>query len=235
MDFKNRVALVTGGSGALGSAVVIDLLGSGARVVATYTSGIAWRKLQEQAGARREQLEGVSVDLTRGADVGAVIAELKERWGRLDFLVAAAGGFAVGKSYDTDDATWDRMFNINFRTLVNALRPVVPIMMAQNFGRIVSVSSGAILSGAGAGIAAYVISKVAVQRLTEILAEELRSFDIRCFSVLPGTMDTEANRRAMPEADFSQWVTTHRVAEVIHGLLQSAAGSKQPVTVPVLR
>lgn len=234
MDFENRQALLTGGTGALGSMVALDLARSGARVTVTYTSGIEWRKLQDRAGADRDRLLGVSVDLTRAADVTAVVNEMRQRAGRIDFLVAVAGGFAAGKSWETDDAAWDRMLNINLRTLINVVRPVAPIMIAQRFGCIISVSSGAILGGTGAGIAAYAVSKTAVRQLTEILAEELKPFGIRCHSILPGTMDTEANRRAMPGADRSAWVKPDRVAQIMHELLKSPETADRSVAVPVL-
>mgnify|MGYP001301577773 CR=1 FL=1 len=234
VDFQNRVALVTGGTGALGSAVALNLLKSGARVAVTYTSEVEWRTLTGQVAEDEERLEGLRVDLTSPAEVDSAIQGLKSRRGRVDFLVAAAGGFAAGKSFQTDEAAWDRMWNLNLKTLVNALRAVVPAMAAQNFGRIVTVSSGAILGQPGAGIAAYAISKSAVRQLSEILAEELKGLDIAVHCVLPGTMDTPPNRRAMPDADFSKWVKVERVAAVIHELLLSVPDSPNPLAVPVL-
>ena len=96
-----------------------------------------------------------------------------------------------------------------------------------------TVSSGALLNGPGAGIAAYAVSKAAVRHLSEILAEEVKGYNIRIYCLMPGTMDTEANRRAMPDADPSQWVKTEQVARVVHGLLADAADS--PLVVPVVQ
>ncbi|MGH9454515.1 MAG: SDR family NAD(P)-dependent oxidoreductase, partial [Terriglobia bacterium] len=206
MNFLNRVALVTGGTGALGSVVALDLLKSGARVAVTYTSEAEWRALSGRAEEDQERLEGLRVDLTSQPEVDSAVQGLKGRRGRIDFLIAAAGGFAAGKSYQTDEATWDRMLKLNLKTLVNVLRAAVPAMVAQNFGRVVTISSGAILENPGAGIAAYGVSKGAVRQLSEILAEELKGLDISVHCVMPGTMDTPANRRAMPGVDFSKWV-----------------------------
>jgi NAD(P)-dependent dehydrogenase (short-subunit alcohol dehydrogenase family) len=125
------------------------------------------------------------------------------------------------------------MLEINLLSLVRALRAVVPVMVKQNYGRIVTVSSGAILRGGGAGIAAYAVSKGAVRHLTEILAEELKGRDIRAHCVLPGTMDTEANRRAMPGADRSKWVKPEQVARVIRLLLSDEMSAVRSVAVPV--
>jgi NAD(P)-dependent dehydrogenase (short-subunit alcohol dehydrogenase family) len=234
MDFKNRTALVTGGTGALGGAVTLDLLAGGARVVVPYRSEEDWAALKLLAGALQQNLWGTRVDLTRADEVEQFASQVRERWHRIDLLVAVAGGFAAGRSYETEEGTWDRMFNLNLRTLILCLRAVVPGIIEQNFGRIVTVSSGAILRGGGAGIAAYAVSKGAVRQLTEILADELQSHDIRVHCVMPGTMDTEANRRAMPKADFAKWVKTEDVARVIHFLLSDDSRAVRSVAVPVL-
>jgi len=233
VDFDNRVALITGGTGALGNTIALDLLRSGALVTVTYTSGLEWRKLQKRAADLEARLDGVSVDLTRAGDVALVIRDLVNRYGHIDFLLCLAGGFAAGKVDETDEATWDRMLNLNLRTLTSVLRSLIPRMIAKNFGRIVTVSSGAILEGGGAGMTAFAVAKGAVRQLSELLAQEVKGHDIRVFCVMPGTMDTEANRRSMPEADFSGWVKTETVAGVIHDLLKDG-GDHTPVVVPVL-
>lgn len=232
MDFQNRVALVTGGTGALGSAVVLDLLASGAQVAVPYIADREWQELLARAGAWRERLEGQHVDLTNSSEAEFWLRSVQERRGRVDFLLAIAGGFAAGKVYETSDDVWDLMLKLNLWSLVCVLRPVLPIMMRQNFGRIVAVSSGAILDRPGAGVAAYAVSKAAVRQLSEVVSEEVKAHDIRVHCLMPGTMDTEANRRAMPGADRSQWVTTGEVASVIHRLLLDDA--RTPVVVPVL-
>jgi len=234
MDFQGRVAIVTGGTGALGSAVTFDLLESGARVAVPYVTEKDWAALQSRAGAARERLWGAQVDLTKASAVERFIADIAERWARIDFLVCIAGGFAAGKVHETTEETWDHMFDLNLRTVYLALHAVVPAMIKQNFGRIVTISSGAILNGGGAGIAAYAVSKGAVRQLTEILASELKDYDIHAHCVMPGTMDTAANRRAMPQADFSKWVKTEDVARVIHFLLSEDARAVRSVVVPVL-
>jgi len=234
VDFENRVAIVTGGTGALGSAVTLELLQSGARVAATYITDEEWTALNRRAGDYRDRLWGAKVDLTSAMALDRFVADNVERWGRVDFLLCIAGGFAVGKVYQTSEETWDRMLGLNLKTVFLAARSVVPVMIRQNFGRIVTVSSGAILRGGGAGMAAYAVSKGADRQLTEILAEELKDHDIRVHSIMPGTMDTEANRRAMPTADFSKWVKTEEVARVIHFLLSDNARAVRSVVVPVL-
>jgi len=234
MDFQGRVAVVTGGTGALGSAVAIDLAESGARVAIPYTADEHWAALESRAGALSEQLWGANADLTSAAAADRFVSDIAERWGRVDFLVCTAGGFAAGKIHETSEEAWNCMFDLNLRTVYLAVHAAVPVMIQQNFGRIITTSSGAILNGSGAGIAAYAISKGAVRQFTEILASELKAYDIHAHCILPGTMDTEANRRDMPKADFSQWVSTADVARVIHFLLSDAARAVRSVAVPVL-
>jgi NAD(P)-dependent dehydrogenase (short-subunit alcohol dehydrogenase family) len=236
MDFQDSVAFVTGGTGALGSAVVLDLLTSGARVAAPYTVETEWHHLESRAsetGAPSRSLRGIPVDLTEAEEVGTAVRSVHEAFGRIDFLLALAGGFAWGKSYETSEAAWHRMMDLNLKTLVSVLGPVIRVMLKQKSGRVITVASGALLSGPGAGIAAYAVSKGAVRQLTEILAEEVQDYNIRVHCLLPGTMDTPANRRALPDADPARWVKTGEVARVVHRLLLEEAAT--PVLVPVLQ
>ena len=234
MEFRDRAAVITGGTGALGRAVVLDLLSSGATVAVPYHGEKGWESLRAAAGEHAGRLAGSPVDLSDAAAVDRFMAGVLERSKRLDFLVCVAGGFAAGRSFETDDGAWDRMLDLNLLSVVRTLRRTVPAMVRQNFGRIVTVSSGAILKGGGAGMAAYAVSKGAVTQLTEILAQEIGAYNIRAHAVLPGTMDTEANRKAMPQADYSKWVKTEDVARVIHFLLSDQSHAVRSVAVPVL-
>lgn len=234
VDFKDRIAVITGGTGALGQSVAMDLLKNGASVAVPYIEENGWKSLQTAAGEFSGRLTGGLVDLRKSSEVEHFIANVLEEHGRLDFLVCVAGGFAAGKSFESDDPSWEHMLDLNLMSAVRMLRPAVPVMVRQNFGRIVTVSSGAILKGGGAGIAPYAVSKGAVLQLTEILARELEKFDVRAHCVLPGTMDTPANRKAMPKADFSKWVRTEDVARVIHFLLSDESRAVRSVAVPAL-
>ena len=234
MEFGNRVALVTGGTGALGSAVTLELLRCGARVAVSYRSAGEWEKLRQKAAEHGQNLFGQQTDLTRNDEVNRLVQEVCSRWNRIDFFIALAGAFAAGKSYESDDESWERMLDLNLKSLTVPLRAIVPVMVRQNFGRIVTTSSGSILRGGGAGIAAYAISKGAVRQLSEILADELASFDIHVHCIMPGTMDTEANRRSMPKADFSKWVKTEDVAQTIRSLLSEETRAVRSAVVPIL-
>jgi NAD(P)-dependent dehydrogenase (short-subunit alcohol dehydrogenase family) len=234
VDFKDRVAVITGGTGALGHAVTLDLLKDGAHVAVPYLGGSSWESLREAAGELSDRLAGESVDLRNSSSIEGFVSNVLKNHGRVDFLVCVAGGFAAGKSFETDDQAWDHMLDLNLMSVVRMLRPVVPVMVRQNFGRIVTVSSGSILKGGGVGIAPYAVSKGAVLQLTEILAQELEKYDVRAHCILPGTMDTVANRKAMPKADFSKWVRTEDVTKVIHFLLSDQSRAVRNVAMPVL-
>ena len=234
VDFKDRVAIITGGTGALGRAVTLDMLKSGAKVAVPYHGEKGWESLQTAAGEFSARLTGEPVDLSKSAEVDRFVAHVLEQNTRLDYLVCVAGGFAAGKSFESDDKAWTHMLDLNLMSVVRMLRVVAPVMLRQNFGRIVTISSGSILKGGGAGIAPYAVSKGGVVQLTEILAQELEKYDIRAHCILPATMDTEANREAMPKADFSKWVRTDDVAKVIHFLLSDQSRAVRNVTVPVL-
>jgi NAD(P)-dependent dehydrogenase (short-subunit alcohol dehydrogenase family) len=234
MDFEHRVAVVTGGTGALGRAVVLDLLRAGAQVAVPYLQEDGWKELRALAAEHAGRLTGGSVDLTKASEVDRFIQDTAAPGGRLDFLICLAGGFAAGKSFESDERSWERMLNLNLRSVFLLLQPVIPIMIGRNFGRIITVSSGAILRGGGAGMAAYAVTKGAVKQLTEILARELDGYDIRAHCVMPGTMDTAANRQAMPKADHARWVKTEDVAQVIHFLLGDQARAVRSAVVPIL-
>jgi NAD(P)-dependent dehydrogenase (short-subunit alcohol dehydrogenase family) len=234
MDLQDRVAIVTGGTGALGSAVAVDLLQRGVKVAVPYMAEPQWKALQSRAGKDSVNLWGSKVDLTQAADVKQFAGQVIEHWKRIDFLVCIAGGFAAGKIHETSEESWDLMFNVNLRSVYLAVRAVVPQMIQQSFGRVITTSSAAILNGGGAGIAAYAISKGAMRQLTEILAAELNEHNIHAHCILPGTMDTEANRRDMPKSDFSTWVKVEDVANVVRFLLSDDARSIRSVAVPVL-
>jgi NAD(P)-dependent dehydrogenase (short-subunit alcohol dehydrogenase family) len=234
MVVQDPVAIVTGGTGALGSAVVLDLVTRGVRVAVPYNADEHWSALESRAGAARQWLWGGKADFTQASEVERFVAAVAARWTRIDFLVCVAGGFTMGKIHEAPVESWDRMFDLNLRSVYLASRAVIPTMIQQNWGRIVTVSSGAILDGGGAGMAAYAVSKGAVRHFTEILASELKAYNIHAHCILPGTMDTEANRRDMPKADFSQWVSTKDVARVIRFLLSDDAKAVRGVAIPVL-
>jgi NAD(P)-dependent dehydrogenase (short-subunit alcohol dehydrogenase family) len=141
---------------------------------------------------------------------------------RLDALVNTVGGFAGGALLDTEERAWDGMLTLNLRSAYLCCRAALPPMLAAGRGRIVNVASRSVVPPTG-GFVAYTVSKAGVIALTQALAHEVRARGVTVNAVLPSTMDTEANRRAMPDADRSGWVTPDSVARAILFLMSDAA------------
>jgi len=227
-----RVAVVTGGSGALGQSVVLRFLHDGAAVAVPWIVPEEWETLRSRAGDGAARLHGALVDGTDESAFSAFVADVLARHQRLDVLVNTVGGFAGGDLASTSLAEWRRMLDLNLTSAVIGCRAVLPAMRAARRGRIVNVASRAVVPPLG-GFIAYTVSKSAVIALTQALAQEERSHGIAVNAVLPSTMDTPANRGAMPDADRSGWVTTEAVADVIAFLVSDAAGAVSGATVAV--
>jgi NAD(P)-dependent dehydrogenase (short-subunit alcohol dehydrogenase family) len=227
-----RVAVVTGGSGALGQSVVLRFLHDGAAVAVPWIVPEEWETLRSRAGDGAARLHGARVDGTNEGAFAAFVADVLARHQRLDVLVNTVGGFAGGDLASTSLVEWRRMLDLNLTSAVIGCRAVLPAMRAARRGRIVNVASRAVVPPLG-GFIAYTVSKSAVIALTQALAQEERPHGIAVNAVLPSTMDTPANRRDMPNADRSGWVSTDAVADVIAYLASDAAGAVSGATVAV--
>lgn len=178
-------------------------------------------------------MQYVTADLTDEQAVADCVAEIVARYGRIDILINVAGGFKMGTPvHETPLQTWEFMLNLNARTVFLMSRAVIPHLLAQEKGKIVSVAARAGLEGA-ANMAPYVVSKSAVIRLTESMAAELKDHNINVNCILPGTIDTPQNREAMPKANFDKWVAPAALADVILFLASDAARAVQGAAVPV--
>jgi NAD(P)-dependent dehydrogenase (short-subunit alcohol dehydrogenase family) len=220
---QGRVVLVTGGTGALGSAVARGAVEAGATAVVTYRDAHDLDALRARIpGGARERLHGAQADVTDGPSVGRLVTEVTARHGRLDVLINAVGGFAGGDLLGTEERGWDRMLSLNLRSVYLCCRAALPAMLGTGRGRIVNVASRSIVPPTG-GFIAYTVAKSGVIALTQALAHEVRGRGVTVNAVLPSTMDTEANRRAMPAADRSAWVAPESVARAILFLASDAA------------
>jgi NAD(P)-dependent dehydrogenase (short-subunit alcohol dehydrogenase family) len=220
---RDQVVLVTGGTGALGAAVTLAALGAGATAVATYRDARDRDALAARVPASdRERLHAVKADVTDADGVRRLFDEVAARQPRLDALVNTVGGFAGGALLATDERAWDAMLTLNLRSAYLCCRAALPAMLAAGRGRIVNVASRSVVPPAG-GFIAYTVSKAGVIALTQALAHEVRGRGVTVNAVLPSTMDTEANRRAMPDADRSGWVRPDSVARAILFLASDAA------------
>ena len=231
--FTGRVALVTGGTGALGRAVSLAFLEEGATVLVTYRRSEELDALRAAAGEAGPRLLGDAVDVTDEAAAGRVVTGLRERHGRLDVLVNCVGAYAGGAKLWEDDAkTLDRMLALNLRSGWVVARACVPLMLEAGRGAIVNIASrSALVHGAGEG--AYAASKAAALALFDSLAAELKGSGVRVNSVLPSLIDTEANRKAMPKSDFSTWPKPEEIARVILFLCSDDAKLVHGAAIPV--
>jgi NAD(P)-dependent dehydrogenase (short-subunit alcohol dehydrogenase family) len=231
---RGRVAVVTGGTGALGQAIVARCLAAGAASV-----WVPWVVEAEHTALRARfgtdapgRVEARKVDVLDESAITAFAGEVVAKAGRLDVLVNTVGGFAGGDLASTSVADWERMLRLNLTSAFVACRAVLPHMARARYGRIVNIASRAVVPPAG-GFIGYTVSKAGVITLTQALAQEVRAQGITVNAVLPSTMDTPANRAAMPDADRSGWVTTDQVAAVVAFLAGDDAGALTGGAVPV--
>jgi len=228
-----RVAIVAGGTGALGQSICLAFLSTGVTVCVPYAVPEETDALRARlAPAEAPRLDPAPCDVTDEAAVNRFVAGVLERHGRVDVLVNAVGGFAGGDLASTSVAEWNRMLTLNLNTAMLGCRAVLPAMTRAGRGRIVNIASRAVVPPAG-GFIAYTVAKSAVITLTQALAQEVRAHGITVNAVLPSTMDTPANRRAMPDADRSSWVSTDAVALVVTFLASDAAEAVSGAAVPV--
>ncbi len=230
MPFSDKTLIVTGGAGALGRALVHHFAGQGARVAVLDYSDDVIKRAFPQCPA--DQLH-LSCDLTRREDCQKAVDQVVGRWGQVDMLANIAGGFEMGEPvHNTSDKTWDFLFNLNSRSILNMSAAVIPLFLAQQSGKVVNVAAGPGLSGPPL-MGAYAASKAAVMRLTESMAMELREHNINVNAIMPSMIDTPRNRADMPDADFSKWVRPEDIAKVVAFLCSDDAAVIHGATVPV--
>ncbi len=224
-DFEDRVVLITGASGGLGRAVRDAFLAAGAAVVAVG------RSIDEDC--RQPNCLSVAADLTSVEGARSVVDQALQRAKRLDVLVHVMGGFAGGPTVaETDEATWDRMMALNLRSAFLVTRAALAPMISAGYGRIVAVGSRTGVEPT-AGLGAYGVSKAGLNSLVQTIAEEVKGQGITANVVLPSIIDTPANRKAMPKADFSKWVTAEAVTRQILWLSSEEAGEINGALIPM--
>ena len=212
---KSKVVLVAGGTGGLGRAVSLAFLQEDTHVIVTYKKEEEFDALKNLAVGNEFQLDGYDVDVINEAEVDKLVEGIVARYGRLDAMVNTVGGYAGGlKLWQLDTKVFDQMLALNLRTGFALSRAAVRVMLKQGSGAIVNIASKAALDHE-AGAAAYAASKAAAVAMIDALAEDLKGTGIRVNSVLPSIIDTEANRKAMPKADFTKWPKPEDIASVI--------------------
>lgn len=226
--------IVTGGAGNIGQAVTRAFLSAGARVaVPFYKTDLpdALDALKSEFGG--ERLLSFALDLTTERGATAAIHEVVEWTGRLDAVAHMVGGYRGGANLaDTAVEVWDRMMDLNLKSAFLVARAAIPEMIRTEGGSLVFVSSRAALHNRR-GHAAYAVAKSALITLVEAIAEEYRDRGIRANAVLPNIVDTEDNRRAMPDAVGDAWTAPEEIARIILFLASGQATVVNGAAIPV--
>jgi NAD(P)-dependent dehydrogenase (short-subunit alcohol dehydrogenase family) len=218
----NGRVLITGAAGALGRSVVKRFLDDGERVLAVDAVEGALAELTALFAS--DALAVRRVDLTSTEEVERLFVETEEESGIPGKVVHLVGGFRWARFADLTDRDWKYLLDLNLETTFRIFRECARRFERAGGGVVIAVSSPAGLQG-DAGVGGYAAAKAGVLRMVESLAREMAPFGGRANAILPGTMDTPANRAGMPDADPAQWVTTDAVAEVIHYLTTPAASA----------
>jgi NAD(P)-dependent dehydrogenase (short-subunit alcohol dehydrogenase family) len=223
--------IVSGGAGALGRAVVTALLEAGGRVAVPYRSAAGWDALRAELGAGGS-LWGGPADLADPASAAAFVDQAASWLGGLDGVAALAGAYAGSATLEAAPVReWEDMLRANVATTYGVCRAALPHLLTRG-GSVVTVGSRLAEAG-GSGAAAYAVSKAAVVALTRVLALENRDRGVRFNCVMPGIIDTAANRKAMPGADESAWTPPAAIARVIAFLLSPASAAVSGAVMPV--
>lgn len=221
-----KVAIVTGADGGVGRSVTQGLLEAGATVVGTS------RKIHASDFDHR-LFNAIPADISSKDGAVGLIAQVSSRFRRLDLLVHTVGGFAGGQPVvDTDDETFQRMLDLNLKPLLNILRAAIPPLRQSGTGCVIAVGSRAALEP-GPRVGAYSASKAAVFSIIKTVVLENNDAGLRANVILPGAIDTPANRKSNPDADFSKWVRPAAIASLITWLAGDAGRNVNGAAIPI--
>jgi 3-oxoacyl-[acyl-carrier protein] reductase len=218
---KGKVVLITGGAGALGQTVVPAFVSTGASVI-----------LGDLHPLQAPGVTALKADFTDQTQVRGLVDEVIRTSGRLDALINLVGGFATGRVVETDVSLWQRMLTMNLTSAFLVSQAVLPHMLKRGQGRIVHVAARAAIEPF-AGAAAYIVSKAGLIGLIRTLSTELEGSGVTVNAVLPSTIDTPANRKAMPAADPSKWTRPDSIAQALAFLASDAASQINGALIPI--
>lgn len=221
MEMKGKVVLITGGAGALGQTVVPAFVATGASVV-----------LGDLNPVQMPDVATLKADFTDQTQVRALVDQVIRTTGRLDALINLVGGFGTGRAVETDVSLWQRMLAMNLTSAFLLSQAVLPSMLQKGQGRIVHVAARAALEPF-VGAAAYIVSKAGLIGLVRTLSSELEGSGVTVNAVLPSTIDTPANRRAMPAADPSKWARPDAIAHALTFLASDSASQISGALIPI--
>ncbi len=222
-DFSDKVIVITGGTGALGRVLTKSFLNYNSKtIVVTYRSEKEMLELKTELGNLFERplnmsttIEFTKVDVTRDDETKRSISNIVERHGQIHALINVVGSYIGGKSVtQLDESEWDKMISINLKSAFLISKHVIPVMVANNYGKLVHVASKTGLVSNGYD-SAYAASKAGLIRFVESAYQEVKKSNININCILPTILDTESNRKDMPNADFSKWIKLEDLSKVI--------------------
>jgi NAD(P)-dependent dehydrogenase (short-subunit alcohol dehydrogenase family) len=230
---RDKVVLITGATGALGSAIVHEFAQTEALLALTSRSPQKLKQLAAEIGLTEERVFSVTGDVTQADQVEDVMAAVAAHFGRVDVLLNTVGGWSGGQPVEkTSVEEWNQMLTLNLHSAFLLSRAVLPTMLEAGWGRIVHVSSKTAVEPR-AKVAGYAVSKMGVITLTEVIAAEVKGTGVTANVILPSIIDTPANRASMPKADPGKWVPPERIATTMRFLCSDAAASINGARLPV--
>lgn len=224
---KGKIVLITGANGGLGTEVTNSFLEAGATVV-----GVS--RTIRQGDFANQNFAAFSADITQSKATEDLVSRTVARFGRIDALVHVTGGFAAAKIHETDDETWTKMRDLNLSSAFYISREVIKAMRQSGGGRLIAIGSLAAVEP-HASLGAYATFKSALTMLYRTIALENQDKNITANVILPGTMDTPANRAAMPGADPSKWVQPADVAKIALLLAGDEGAQINGALIPVVK
>jgi NAD(P)-dependent dehydrogenase (short-subunit alcohol dehydrogenase family) len=231
--WEDKVVLIAGATGALGTAVTRRFAGTGARLALTGRSEAKLTALIETLGVAETRLFSWAADATDAEDVQALVNAVLDHFGELHMLLNTIGMYTGGaRLQDVSLATWEQTLAVNLRSAFLLSRAVLPPLLEAGWGRLVHVGSKKALNPGGK-MSSYAVAKMGVVALTQVIAEEVKGSGVTANVILPRVIDTPANRKMMPRADTGAWVPPDHIAEMIAFLCSEAGGSVNGATLSV--
>ena len=226
-DFSNKIVLVTGGTGALGRSITKAFLESNATVVSSYLNDRETGKIDNKSS-----IQLVKANVTNEEEIEKLVLSVLDKHGRIDILVNVVGAYLGGKTVvELEEKEWDLMMNVNLKSAFLISKHVTRQMISSKYGKIIHVSSRIGLHSEGYD-SAYAASKSGLIRLVESLSKETKELNINVNCIMPSIIDTEANRKAMPNADFNKWVKPEELANVVLFLSSEEAKTITGAAIP---
>jgi NAD(P)-dependent dehydrogenase (short-subunit alcohol dehydrogenase family) len=228
-----RVAVITGGTGGLGTALVKRLVDRDLKFAVTYLLPDEAAAFEDTFDLEDDRLILRRVDATNPESINSFVKEVADTWGGVHHLVSLVGGWAGGRDVEeTDDVRFERMIDLNLRSAFYAVRAAVPYLRQAGWGRVLLIGSRAV-EDTPPGQAAFNVAKAGVVALAKTVAQELEGSGVTANALMPSVIDTPATRAALPYADYVHWPTPDEIAAVASFVLTDESSVMNGATIRV--